>query len=82
MPFRPTIAVDDFIRSADPGVEKMILGASDMPNSIANPVLIQPGTCESFFLRQIIRIVTDDTIQIGELLFEIGSHVHYFLPYL
>src|SRR6266508_4375309 len=69
MPFRPTVTVYDFIHSADPGMQKMILGASNVPDGVADLILTRTGACEPLFLRQIIRIVVDDAIQIGELLF-------------
>src|SRR5512138_3917674 len=73
MPFPPTVIVHDFTCFADPGMEEMVLGARDMPDCIADPVLTRTGACEPFLFCQIICIVMDDIIQIGELLFEIGS---------
>src|SRR5215216_402069 len=79
MPFRPTLTACDLIRSANPGMEKMILGASDMPDGITDPVLIRTGAREPFFFCQIIRIVMNDAVQISGLLFEISINVHKFL---
>ena len=78
---RPTVIMYDLFCSAYSGMEKMILSASDVPDSIADQILTGTGSCEPFLLRQIIRIVMDNAVQIGELLFEIGSNVHDFLPY-
>jgi len=61
-------------------LKKMVLGAGNVPDGIANPILTVARAGEPLFFGEITCVIMYDAVQIGELSFEISADVHGFLP--